>query len=62
MRNHQIFTLVSSLVVCLLILQPAIAQVIPDNTVGTTLAPNININGVLSNRVDGGAKFGSNLY
>ncbi|WP_158632895.1 filamentous hemagglutinin N-terminal domain-containing protein [Dulcicalothrix desertica] len=43
-------------------LQPATAQVIPDGSMNTTLAPNININGVLTDRVDGGAQVGSNLF
>jgi filamentous hemagglutinin family protein len=53
---------VSSFAVSLFIVQPVIAQVIPDNTMGTNVAPNININGVLSDRVDGGAKVGNNLF
>jgi filamentous hemagglutinin family protein len=41
---------------------PINAQVIHDNTVGTKVTPNILINGILSNRIDGGTIRGVNLF
>jgi filamentous hemagglutinin family protein len=38
------------------------AQVVPDASVGSIVAPNQLINGILSERIDGGAKSGSNLF
>ncbi|BDA72262.1 hypothetical protein RIVM261_007460 [Rivularia sp. IAM M-261] len=55
------------LLVCSLISthQPAQAQITPDNTLGaegSRLTPNILINGASSDRIDGGAVRGSNLF
>ena len=44
---------------------PAMAQIIPDNSLGnknSVVVPNVNINGINSNRIDGGAVRGSNLF
>jgi filamentous hemagglutinin family protein len=44
---------------------PAIAQITPDNTLGaesSRLTPNVLINGASSDRIDGGATRGSNLF
>jgi filamentous hemagglutinin family protein len=44
---------------------PAIAQIIPDNSLGSensVVVPNVNINGINSDRIDGGAIRGSNLF
>jgi filamentous hemagglutinin family protein len=38
------------------------AQIVPDSTLSTKILPNININGILSDRVDGGASVGKNLF
>jgi large exoprotein involved in heme utilization and adhesion len=43
----------------------AIAQIIPDNSLGSessVVVPNVNINGINSDRIDGGAIRGSNLF
>ncbi|RUT09927.1 hypothetical protein DSM106972_004220 [Dulcicalothrix desertica PCC 7102] len=40
----------------------SIAQVIPDASVGSIVTPNQLINGILSERIDGGAKSSSNLF
>jgi filamentous hemagglutinin family protein len=44
---------------------PALAQIVPDNTLGTEssqVTPNINIRGLPGDRIDGGAVRGSNLF
>ena len=41
---------------------PALAQITPDQTVGTQVTPNVTINGVPSDRVDGGTVRGANLF
>jgi filamentous hemagglutinin family protein len=44
---------------------PALAQIVPDNTLGTErsqVTPNINIRGLPADRIDGGAVRGSNLF
>jgi filamentous hemagglutinin family protein len=44
---------------------PAMAQIIPDNSLGnesSVVVPNVNINGINSDRIDGGAIRGSNLF
>ncbi|BAZ08431.1 filamentous hemagglutinin outer membrane protein [Calothrix sp. NIES-4071] len=41
---------------------PARAQIVPDNSVGTLLAPNIDIQGLPSDVINGGTKSGSNLF
>ena len=44
---------------------PATAQIIPDNSLGnesSIVVPNIEINGINSDRIDGGAIRGSNLF
>jgi len=38
------------------------AQIRPDNSVGTQVTPNVMINGILSNRIDGGTIQGANLF
>lgn len=38
------------------------AQITPDTTVGTQLTPNININNINSDRIDGGTVRGNNLF
>lgn len=43
----------------------SLAQIVPDNTLGSessTIAPDINIRGVISDRIDGGAIRGANLF
>ena len=43
----------------------AIAQLQPDNTLGeenSVVTPNINIKGIESDRIDGGAQRGANLF
>jgi filamentous hemagglutinin family protein len=43
----------------------AIAQIIPDNSLGSessVVVPNVNINGINSDRIDGGAIRGTNLF
>ncbi|MDF5721786.1 MAG: filamentous hemagglutinin N-terminal domain-containing protein [Rhizonema sp. PD37] len=49
----------------ILVCAPAHAQITPDNTLGTQasrLTPNVLINGVPGNRIDGGAQRGGNLF
>lgn len=48
----------------LVVLLPKItvAQITPDTTVGTQVTPNVNINGVLSDVINGGAIRGNNLF
>lgn len=41
---------------------PARAQIIPDSTLGTQVTPNLLINGVMSERLDGGSIQGANLF
>ena len=41
---------------------PASAQIVPDGSVGTQVTPNVTINGVPSDRVDGGTIRGANLF
>ena len=46
-------------------ISPAIAQLLPDNTLGeenSVVTPNINIKGIEGDRIDGGAKRGTNLF
>ncbi|MBW4511095.1 MAG: filamentous hemagglutinin N-terminal domain-containing protein [Scytonematopsis contorta HA4267-MV1] len=40
----------------------ATAQIIPDSSVGTVVVPNANVNGVLTNQINGGAIRNSNLF
>lgn len=50
---------------CGLSSSPAIAQVLPDRTLGeenSVVTPNVNIKGIESNRIDGGAQRGGNLF
>jgi filamentous hemagglutinin family protein len=63
---HSISTLVSLTALCC-IFQPIIAtaQIIPDNSLGnesSVVVPNLNINNINSERIDGGAIRGSNLF
>lgn len=42
-----------------------LAQIVPDNTLGaerSVVTPNVNINGIPSDRIDGGATRGANLF
>ncbi|MEH1839517.1 MAG: filamentous hemagglutinin N-terminal domain-containing protein, partial [Nostoc sp.] len=42
-----------------------LAQIVPDNTLGvesSVVKPNVNIQGILSDRIDGGATRGANLF
>ncbi len=59
-------TLVSSITLCLLSpLVPATAQITPDHSLGaqsSIVSPNLNIRGISSNRIDGGAIRGTNLF
>ena len=48
--------------VSLLFNAPALAQITPDHTVGTQVTPNVTINGVPSERIDGGTVRGVNLF
>ena len=44
---------------------PTQAQIVPDNTLGSensVVTPNVNIRGINSNRIDGGAVRGGNLF
>ena len=41
---------------------PALAQITPDNSVGTRVTPNVTIHGVPSDRLDGGTVRGANLF
>ncbi len=41
---------------------PSFGQIVPDRTVGTTVAPNLEINGIPSDRIDDGTVRGSNLF
>ncbi|MDY7005450.1 MAG: filamentous hemagglutinin N-terminal domain-containing protein [Cyanobacteriota bacterium] len=46
-------------------LSPAIAQLLPDDTLGeenSVVTPNVNIKGIESDRIDGGAQRGGNLF
>jgi filamentous hemagglutinin family protein len=46
-------------------LTPAGAQIVPDSTLGaesSVVTPNVNINGIVSDRIDGGAIRGENLF
>ncbi|MDJ0516792.1 MAG: ShlB/FhaC/HecB family hemolysin secretion/activation protein [Trichodesmium sp. MO_231.B1] len=50
---------------CELYISPAIAQLRPDSSLGeenSVVTPNININGIESDRIDGGAQRGANLF
>ncbi|KAM3110391.1 two-partner secretion domain-containing protein [Phormidesmis sp. 146-33] len=45
--------------------QSSLAQIVPDNTLGSessTVAPDVNIRGVISDRIEGGAIRGANLF
>ncbi len=46
----------------LLVAPSVLGQIIPDRTVGTTVTPNLTINGILSDRIDHGTIRGSNLF
>ena len=48
--------------VSLLFNTPALAQITPDQTVGTQVTPNVTIHGVPSDRIDGGTVRGANLF
>lgn len=45
--------------------QGTVAQVVPDNTLGaesSVVTPNVNVRGIDSDRIDGGATRGANLF
>ncbi len=46
----------------LLVAPSVLGQIIPDRTIGTTVTPNLTINGILSDRIDHGTIRGSNLF
>ncbi len=46
----------------LLVAPSVLAQIVLDRTVGTTVTPNLTINGILSDRIDNGTIRGSNLF
>ena len=55
----------ASLVVKIALTSPTWAQIVPDNTLGaesSLVTPNVEMNGQLSDRIDGGAIRGSNLF
>ena len=61
----RIYPLSLSLYFCGFLISPAIAQLQPDNTLGeenSVVTPNINIKGIESDRIDGGAQRGANLF
>ncbi len=41
---------------------PVAAQITPDNSIGTTVTPNVEIKGVMSEVIDGGTIKGANLF
>ncbi len=46
-----------------LLFHPSVlGQIVPDRTIGTTVTPNLTINGILSDRIDHGAIRGNNLF
>ena len=50
---------------CRFLISPAIAQLQPDNSLGeenSVVTPNINIKEIESDRIDGGAQRGANLF
>ncbi|BAZ16231.1 filamentous hemagglutinin outer membrane protein [Calothrix sp. NIES-4071] len=51
-----------TVILALVFSSSANAQIIPDATVGSQVLKNININGVLSDKIDGGAVRGNNLF
>jgi filamentous hemagglutinin family protein len=55
------FWRLSSLILVILPLK-AKAQIIPDASTGTQITPDININGILSDQINGGSIRGSNLF
>ncbi len=60
-----IVSLVGNLFVFLRVASPTAAQIIPDNTLGnesSVVVPNQNIRGINSDRIDGGAVRGGNLF
>lgn len=60
-----ILPLYFSLGCCGLSISPAIAQLLPDDTLGeenSVVTPNVNIKGIESDRIDGGAQRGGNLF
>ncbi|MGD1700954.1 ShlB/FhaC/HecB family hemolysin secretion/activation protein [Dapis sp. BLCC M229] len=67
--NFQIYTILilTYLILgyCRLSVSPAIAQLQPDITLGkdnSVITPNVNIKGIESDRIDGGAQRGANLF
>ncbi len=49
-------------IISLILHIPVGAQIVPDNSVGTLLVPNTNIQGLPSDVINGGTKNGSNLF
>lgn len=41
---------------------PVLAQITPDRTLGTQVTPLVVINGILSERIEGGSIRGANLF
>ena len=57
--------LVTLTTICCAISLPGTAQIVPDNTLGSensVVTPNVNIRGINSDRIDGGAVRGGNLF
>ena len=69
-QNVGVFTfcLLAPIIPALILISPAIAQLQPDNTLGeensvvTVVTPDINIKGIESDRIDGEAQRGPNLF
>ena len=67
MRSHfsQLLPAVSLLAIFCVSSKPSVAQIVPDNTLGverSVVTPNVNIRNIPSERIDGGAVRGSNLF
>lgn len=52
------------ILLCFSVAYPGVAnaQIIPDASLGTRLMPNVNINNVLSDKIEGGVQRGANLF
>ncbi len=67
MRSHfsQLLPAVSLITIFGVSSWPSVAQIVPDNTLGTegsVVTPNVNLRNIPSERIDGGAVRGSNLF
>lgn len=49
-------------VLSLVFSMPAAAQITPDRSLGTTVTPNVEIQGVMSDRIEGGTIQGNNIF